>query len=255
MTNILIIEDEAPARRKLHRFLAEVGEEVNVIAECETITDAVEHLQQAIVVHLILSDISLRDGNAFEIYEQAINVPPIIFITAYNEYLMNAFETNGIAYLLKPYTQEQFRKAWEKFKRLQNNVADHSSILDRLSNLIKSDAQPSYKKRLAIHSGKGTMFLEVNAIAYFVCEDSLVFAVDAHSQRHMLSQGTLKEIAEVLNPNEFFQINRGELVNIDFVERLERYTKNSIAVKLKGTKSYLITSQSKTAAFKEWIER
>src|SRR3569832_2081187 len=107
MINVVIIEDEAPARRKLRRFLAELEDGVTVVSECETVAEAVQYLRQAGRVHVILSDISLRDGNAFAIYEQVTVLPPIIFITAYSEYLMNAFETYGIAYLLKPYTLEQ----------------------------------------------------------------------------------------------------------------------------------------------------
>jgi len=255
MINVIIIEDEAPARRKLRRYLGELDDRVAILAECETITDALAYLRQNNKVHLILSDISLRDGNAFAIYEQITDLPPIIFTTAYDEYLMNAFETNGIGYLLKPYTLNQFRNAWEKFMRLRDSSADHSSVLTKLSDLFEEITKPLYKKRFAFHSGTKTLFLETSTIAYFVAEDSVVFAVGAEQQRHLLAQSTLREVSKLLDPAMFFKINRGEMVNINFVERLERYNKNSIAIKLKGFSGFLVTSQSKTAAFREWVER
>jgi DNA-binding LytR/AlgR family response regulator len=254
MINVIIIEDEAPARRKLQRFLRELDQEVNVLAECETITDAVQFLQQPHTIDLILSDIMLRDGLAFSIYVQVPDVPPIIFITAYNQYLMDAFETNGIGYLLKPYSQEQFKTAWNKFMYLHSKYPDARLILEKLGSLLDGNNQAVYKKRFSCNSARSIIFLETPAIAYFVAEESVVFAVDSSNHRHILSKGTLKDILQQLDPEQFYQINRSEIVNQSFIERLERYGKNSIAIRLRNMPNVLITSQSKTASFREWME-
>lgn len=92
MINVVIIEDELPARRKLIRFLSEVDTPITILAEIDTVADAICFLTTASSVDLILSDIELLDGNAFEIYNQVSVNCPIIFTTAYNQYLMDAFE-------------------------------------------------------------------------------------------------------------------------------------------------------------------
>jgi DNA-binding LytR/AlgR family response regulator len=255
MINVLVIEDEAPARRKLQRFIEDLDEEINILPYCETINDAVNFLQQNHQVHLILSDINLRDGSAFSIYKQVRNVPPIIFITAYNEYVLDAFETNGIGYLLKPYNAKQFKNAWDKFLRLRSLPADQSIILAKLGSLLDRKDAAVFKKRFSCTTGRGITFLQTDSIAYFLAEESVVFAIDSFNQKHLLSTDTLKDILQQLDPAQYYQINRSEIVNLQFIERLERYGKNSIAIKLKRIPVVLITSQSKTAAFRDWTQQ
>ncbi len=257
MINIVIVEDEAPARRKLTRFLNDLDETVSIVAELETVEEAVKFLSEAKDIHLVLSDIELRDGNAFEIYNR-ISVPyPIIFITAYNEFLMDAFETNGIGYLLKPFSFERFKKAWEKYLLLRHRPSVDDRLVSKITRLIDQQrAQHSvFKSRLAITSNRGTYFLEVNDVLFFASEGGVVVAVDIQGKKHLLTYPTLKEVEMLMNPDQFFRINRSEVVNKHHIERFERYTKNTVALKLRGYQPYLMTSQSSTAAFREWVER
>lgn len=126
MYKILIIDDEAPARKKLKRYLSEVCTDFEIVAELETIDDTTSFLNKTSDIDLIFSDIELRDGNVFDVYNQVSINCPIIFATAYHEFLINAFETNGIEYLLKPYSLERFSKAWHKFIRLNKNTTERS---------------------------------------------------------------------------------------------------------------------------------
>src|SRR5690606_41118398 len=111
MIKVLIIEDEIPARNKLKRFLNQQIESISIVAEIDTIESAIAFLTTN-HVDVIFSDIELLDGNAFEIYKQVQVQCPIIFTTAYDQFWMNAFESNGIDYLLKPFSQDRFQKAW-----------------------------------------------------------------------------------------------------------------------------------------------
>ena len=108
MLKIVILEDEAPARKKLKTFLQKIEESNEVVKELETIQEALTFFQTKPKIDLILSDIELRDGNVFEIYNQVKIDAPIIFLTAYDNFWMNAFETNGIAYLIKPFSFSRF---------------------------------------------------------------------------------------------------------------------------------------------------
>jgi Response regulator of the LytR/AlgR family len=257
MINVVILEDEAPAIRKLKRFLDGVKEDTAVVAEFSTVADAIRYLKLASNIDLILSDIELLDGNAFEIFSEVTPSVPIIFTTAYNQFLMEAFETNGIEYLLKPFSFERFQKSWRKFLLLRTRPLQEDDLLKKLGQLIDRQSQPNgpYKRRFTVHNHRCTSFIEVDKIAFFLAEEGVVVAVDCFGKKHLLTYSTLKEIDEQLDPSQFFRINRRELVSKLYIEHIERYSKNSISIKLQGYPQHLITSQSASSQFREWIEQ
>lgn len=254
MIKIAIIEDEIPARNKIKRFIAELELPVEITAEIGTVEQAVVFLKNK-QVDLIFSDIELLDGNAFEVYEQVNITCPVIFTTAYDQFWMNAFETNGIEYLLKPFTQDRFKKAWDKFLLLRNPESEPEQVFNRLQQMLgSSHQQKSYKKRFTISSHQGIYFISTEDITFFEAEEGIVFAADFTGKKHLLNESTLKEIENNLNPAEFFRISRSALIHKKYVDRMERYSKNTLAVQVKGYPDHLITSQSTTAAFRKWIE-
>lgn len=254
MIKVVIIEDEAPAVRKLRRFLDELSEPITVVAELSSVEDALSFLKDA-DVDVIFSDIELADGNAFEIYKEITPACPIIFVTAYNQFLMDAFESNGIAYLLKPFSFERFEKAWQKFTLLQQPKPELDDVvLKKLSTLLGHPTIPiSYRTRFAVSKSNATYFLEISDIVFFTAEEGVVFAIDHQGKNHLLTQATLKQIEEELDPKYFFRINRAQLVHKIYIQEIERYNKNTLAIKLKTNSQSLITSQSATSAFKLWV--
>ncbi len=253
MIKVVIIEDEAPARRKLVRFLEELNEEVKIIGQIESVKEGIRFFENEGKADIILSDIELLDGNSFEIFQKSHIAAPIIFTTAYSQFWMEAFETNGIEYLLKPFSFERFEKAWNKFKTLKGS-SDTVDVLKTLNNLISGNSN-KYKSRFTIKGVRDTYFLETSSIVYFQADGGLVMAFDSSGRKHILQETTLKEIEINLDPREFYRLNRSDLIQKTFVEKVERYTKNAIAVKLKGYEKMLVSSQSSTAGFWEWIEK
>lgn len=254
MIKVVLIEDEAPARKKLRRFLERTNEEIKVVSELETVDETVDFFRHSGEVDLILSDIELRDGNVFEAFEQLNIQTPIIFATAYDQFWMNAFETNGIEYLLKPYSFTRFQKAWNKFRTLQHQFSGgENDIIQKLDAYYKSknEVVREYKEYLPVKAKSSIYFLKVEEIAFIQADYGVLFAFDKNNKRHTLNQTSLKEMQELLNPNQFFKINRGELVNRLYVEQIDRYTKNTVAIKI-GNHS-LKTSQSSTANFNSWM--
>lgn len=148
MIKILIVEDEIPARKKLRRFLDEVKEPISVEAEIDTVQDAVNFLKTADSIDLILSDIELLDGNAFDIYREVQVTCPIIFTTAYDRFWMDAFESNGIEYLLKPFSLERFQKAWDKFLLLRKNQSTDHSLLSKLDQILGNTAEKKIQDKI-----------------------------------------------------------------------------------------------------------
>ncbi|MCC5919734.1 MAG: LytTR family DNA-binding domain-containing protein [Cyclobacteriaceae bacterium] len=255
MIKVLILEDEIPAKKKLNRFLSELDTPTSVVAEIDTVTAGISFLKQH-SVDLIISDIELLDGNSFEIYSQVPLHCPIIFTTAYDQFWMNAFENNGVDYLLKPFSRERFQKSWDKFLMLRKSSAqDLNVILDLAKVLNEKYAESQYKNRFIVSLRHEMYFLETQDIIFFEANEGVIFAFDNKQKRHLLTESSLKNIENQLNPNNFFRINRSEIISKAHIEKIERYDKNSLALKLKGHPDYLKTSQSKTALFREWIEQ
>jgi DNA-binding LytR/AlgR family response regulator len=255
MTKILIIEDEIPARKKLIRFIEELDTAVEIMAELDTVQAAVAFLKNH-RPDLIFSDIELLDGNAFEIYTEAPVACPVIFTTAYDHFWMNAFDANGIAYLLKPFSRERFQKAWDKYILLTKSSAQERTNLNNLAQLIRQNLSgQQYKKRFGVSSPQGIYFLETLDISFFMAEEGVVFIHDKTGKRHLLSGFSLKELEEQLNTEDFFRINRSEIVHKMYVQKIQRYNKNILAVQVKGCEHLLKTSQNTTAAFRDWVER
>ncbi|WP_213279068.1 LytR/AlgR family response regulator transcription factor [Chryseobacterium indologenes] len=254
MIKVIIIEDEIPARKKLKRFISELKEPVEILAEIDNVEEAVVFLRKS-TVDLIFSDIELLDGNAFEIYDQVSVSSPIIFTTAYDQFWMNAFESNGIEYLLKPFLQERFQKAWDKFILLRTSASEQNEVLVKLQQMLNnSHTEKKYKKRFTVSSHQGIYFVNTEDITFFEAEEGIVFAFDTTGKKYLLNESTLKEIENQLSPSDFFRINRSEIVQKIHVERIERYNKNTLSIQIKGQKAHLVTSQSNTAAFRKWIE-
>ena len=260
MIQVLLLEDEIPAQKKILKIIQDLGLEVNVLAIVDSVQAGKAFFSTPRKIDLIISDIELRDGNAFEIFEGSVIPCPIIFTTAYNQFWMQAFETNGITYLLKPFSLEKFRLAWDKFIRLTPQPEDQLALIRQLKKLITGPTldpihTKSYKTRLSIPNSRGNYFVESFDIVYFFAEQGVVFGLDQGGKKHLLKEETLKELEDQLDPSHFYRINRSQLIQKKFVQGTERYSKNSVAVKLKGIQEHLICSQSQTPGFLAWIER
>ena len=254
MIKILIIEDELPAQKKIIRFLEELDTPVEIKGEIDTVEKGIAFLNEN-SVDLIFSDIELLDGTAFEIYSQVAIKCAIIFTTAYDQFWMEAFDTNGIAYLLKPFSKERFLAAWDKFLLLRNAIKSSEHQMETLLQLMEQRLQPkTYKNRFTIHSHNKISFLPTGEISYFEAVEGVIFANDLTGKQHLLRESTLKEIEELVNPSEFFKINRSTIVQRQHLEKVERYDKNTLAVKSKGSNIFLKTSQSTTSSFRDWLE-
>lgn len=254
--NILIIEDEQRAGEKLVDLIKEV--EVNSkIDWMRSVQDAIDFLRrEANNVDLIFSDIELLDGNSFEIFEKITPSCPIVFCTAYDQFYVDAFKTNGIAYLLKPYTKEQFVGAWKKYLMLfDRDVSETLSkevIMGVQSLLTKRERQ--YKNTFTVKKRSGVYLLKTEDIAFFQAQGDFVLGVDESGTKHILNH-SLAAIEEFLDPRKFFQINRSEIVSIDAVLKYSPYTKNRLAITLSAPNIDLFTSNSRTPDFRIWLEK
>ena len=260
--NILILEDEQLAARQTVQFLRQAGAVAEVTPPVlRSVEKALVWLQTHPMPDLIFSDIELLDGNVFLLYERFAVTCPIIFTTAYDQFLLPAFRGNGIAYLLKPFTYEQFQEALAKYHGLKTSLGSSASVpvltpdvLRELSQALRQNSQPQYKQRFSIRMRNGLYVLPVEEVAYMQADEGVVFAVDRAGARYPL-QGTLTELERQLDPTCFGRLNRSELINIAFVEKSEAYFNNRLAVTLRGLPgTSLVTSTAQTPEFRRWLE-
>ncbi|MBG8552921.1 LytR/AlgR family response regulator transcription factor [Hymenobacter guriensis] len=258
--HILILEDEEPAARQTVQFLRQAGLCATAPPVVRSVEKALAWLQTHPMPDLIFSDIELLDGNVFSLYERFRVTCPIIFTTAYDQFLLPAFQGNGIAYLLKPFTYEQFQEALTKYQLLQGSFAQPATpalspeVVRELSQALRQVGQPQYRQRFSVRMRNGLYILQVEEVAYVQADEGVTFAVDAAGTRYPLS-GTLTEVERQLNPAHFGRLNRSELVNIGFVEKVEPYFNNRLAVKLRGKADVVLTtSAAQTPEFRRWLE-
>ncbi len=252
---ILILEDEIPAYQKLMGCLQAFFTEGITHDWARSIIDGKQLLNDK-TYDFILSDIQLLDGISFDLFDSISIDTPIIFCSAHDDYLFQAFNTNGIAYILKPYTQTDFNKAIEKyqalFKQGDYNSLNHSTI-DALKSALKEE-NTIYKKRFVIKRTKGIQLLNASDISIVEASGDFCIATDNQGKRHTISQN-ISSIYSQLNPKRYFKINRSEVVHIDCIENIESHFKNRLLITMKGLKETVMTSSSTTSEFRKWLEQ
>ncbi|GAA4273899.1 LytTR family DNA-binding domain-containing protein [Aquimarina gracilis] len=252
---ILILEDEIPAYQKLVKYLDEYFGQGIAHDWSRSVAEGKSFLKSE-TYNVILSDIQLLDGISFDLFNE-INVDcPIIFCSAHDEYLFQAFNTNGIAYILKPYSKGDFKKAIDKyeslFKQGQYNTLNSSTL-----NFLKSALQEEhiqYKKRFVIKRSKGIQLLNVSDISVIEASGDFCMATDIQGKKHPILQ-KISVLAEQLHPKKFFRINRSQIIHIEYIENIENHFKNRLLIKLKGVEEKVMTSSANTSDFRKWIEQ
>jgi DNA-binding LytR/AlgR family response regulator len=254
MIRILIIEDEAPAYRRLDNLLRNQDFDFEIVDVIDSISDSVKWLNNHHIPDLIFSDIQLSDGLSFEIYKQVEIHCPIIFTTAFDEYMLNAFQTNGIDYLLKPIQESELSRSLEKFKRfgLQENT-DSGKQVEKLLEALES-GENRFRKRFLVRLGDRLIPVKTDDVAYFCYKDGATEMIHNSGKRYIIDQ-PLDELEKQLNPNQFFRLNRQFLASEESIGLIHRYFKGKLKIDLKpATNEEVIVSREKASKFKVWMD-
>jgi len=246
---LVIVEDEALAREKLASSLRTVAPGAVILAQLASVAEAIRWFTANPAPDLLFSDIQLTDGLSFELFRAVPVRCPVVFTTAFDEYLLEAFQTNGIDYLLKPIRNTQVAAAIAKY----HAFAAHFTVdyAQRLHAVTHGAAAP--RDRFLVRKGAGHLVIKVADIAYFYTEDKLVFLVTNATQRHLLDK-PLAEIESNLDPAAFFRANRATLVHIDSVLRCTPYGKGKLLLELRPpTREPVVVSQERAAACRQWL--
>lgn len=248
---VLIIEDEKPARAQLERAVLAWDASATVAASLGGVKESVAWLRAHEPPDLILSDIQLSDGLSLSIFEQVRTPAPVVFCTAYDEYLQDALRLSGIDYILKPLQTERLHAALDKYLRLRAHFVGR---LGELTEQLRRPA-PTYRERLLVKRGIDYVSLATEEIAYFVSEHKVAVAVDRTGRQYVLD-GSLSDIERELDPRLFFRANRKYLVHIRSVVSFRSYFKGRLLLALEPpVEEDVVVSQENGAAFRAWMGR
>lgn len=244
--NIVIIEDELPAYKRLEKILCELLPDVKITAHLDSIRSTQNWFGENDAPDVVFLDIHLADGSAFDLLKIITIKSPVIFTTAYDQYAMQAFKTASIDYLLKPVKKEELLNALQKLDQLK-------SFFNKENKEIITPAATEYKKRFLIRFGEHIKTIAVSDIAYYYSENKATFA-KMYDGRNFPMDHNLDALETLLDPQDFFRINRQYLISLKSIEEMRTYTKARVIVKLNPpVKEAPIVSSERAADFKHWL--
>jgi DNA-binding LytR/AlgR family response regulator len=251
--NILIVEDEELAQKKLQKTLAAVDSSATVVGITDSIQSTVDWLRANNNADLILMDIELADGQSFEVFNLVDVKAPVIFTTSYDEYALKAFKVNSVDYLLKPVQTEELQAALAKYKKMAGGPKPDVSI-ESLVNQIKQQLQPKeYRKRFLVKHAQKLVSVDVEEIAYFYSDGRLNFFKTFDNKKFVVDY-TMDELEEMLDPLAFFRISRSFFVAINAIEKIDDYFGNRLILQLNpAVDKEALVSREKVADFKKWM--
>ncbi len=244
---VLIVDDEAPARQRLRQAL-EAEPAISVVGECENGLKALE----ALAKHdpdLIFLDIQMPGMDGFEFLRAVPNEdrPLIVFVTAFNEHAVRAFEVHAIDYLLKPFRRERLRESLDRVRALLANRSEKkvAAKLDALLEALPQNRAPEYPERLAVKDGARWFILPVAEIVVLQASGNYV-EVHTLDKRCLLWRETMLNLESRLNPNRFFRASRSAFVNIALVREVQTEGKSGHTILMTTGASVHLTAPFET---------
>jgi DNA-binding LytR/AlgR family response regulator len=292
MIRALLVEDEPLAARRLASLLHKQAVPFEIIGPAESVAQAVALLQAGPAPDVLFLDIHLADGLSFELF-QLVNVTcPVIFTTAYDQYALRAFKVNSVDYLLKPIEEEELHTAVARLQQrlasltIPSNAAETpvigikssvsstkepaesalapSSVLDAatLAALIQQLRQPaptaSYKSQFVVRVGEHLKVVPVEQVAYFFSLEKTTLLQSTDGRKYVVDY-TMEQLEGLLDPAQFFRLNRAYLARQAAIHDIIHYTNSRLQTVLKPappeSEGPILVSREKVSVFKSWLDR
>ncbi|GLC24592.1 LytR/AlgR family response regulator transcription factor [Roseisolibacter agri] len=232
---VLVVDDEAPARRKLARLLSAMPD-VALAGEAETGAEAVERIG-ALTPDLVLLDVQMPVLDGFGVVA-AVGVgamPPVVFVTAHDEHALRAFEVRALDYLLKPVTAERLREAID---RVRSRPRTPAAEAERAARLQALDAPPApVLRHLLVQDAQGARLLSVEDVELARAERNYVALHTATGTFRV--RGTIGELAARLDPARFLRVNRSDVVRLDAIRELQPWSHGDYRIVLRDGSALL----------------
>ena len=224
----LLIEDEEPARNLLRTFL-ESMEEIDVIGECSDGFSGLKAINEN-QPDLIFLDIQMPKLTGFEMLELLDTLPEVVFTTAYDQFALQAFELNAVDYLMKPFARQRLRQAVDKvierFKSKTSGIPEVKKLVEAIHEKTQSI------DRIVVKSGSKIHIIPIDSIEHLEAQDDYVMIYCAEGR--FMKKETLSYLERNLPDDRFIRIHRSHIVNINQIQRMEQYGKESYLLILKN---------------------
>ncbi|HZY80313.1 MAG TPA: LytTR family DNA-binding domain-containing protein [Cyclobacteriaceae bacterium] len=248
--NVVVIEDERLTAERLISLVKKYDDSVNVLATISSVAEAVNWLtKNSASVDLILMDIHLEDGDCFQIVSKLDLKTPIIFTTAFDDYMIKAFKVNSIDYLLKPISYEELAGALDKFKMLRAPQVDVKKLIGQLTQ----QNIPQFKDRFMITVGTKIRSIKTENIAYFYLEEKIVLLVTTDGTTLPIDY-SLDKLMQLVDPKQFFRISRQFVVSLASIQMVHAVSAGKLKLELSPKmKNEVTVSGDRISDFKEWL--
>jgi DNA-binding LytR/AlgR family response regulator len=251
MRRVIIVEDETAAAVNLRSMLASIDSNVEVLAVLESVEEAVEFFSSDVEADVVFMDIHLADGESFRIFQSVdINIP-IIFTTAYDEYALQAFKVNSIDYILKPYKEEDLRRALDKLERL--TVGERTTQKDSREKMVREVHGDNMQTMLLRYKDK-LIPVTADEVAFFYTSEERVTVTTLKGDCYPVDK-TLESLSQQLSPEKFFRANRQFIVSRRAVKDIAVWFGSRLALNLTiETPERIIISKARVPEFKSWLQ-
>ncbi len=250
--NIFLIEDEPLAVKRFKQLVSSLDGDIQVIGDADSVESAKQWLISNPAPDVIFTDVQLADGTCFDLFEVYYPQCPLVFVTAYNQYAVEAFKVNAQDYILKPLKQEELSQAVEKIRqRIKTTLTpiDYTA----LAKAIVQEEQ-KFDRRYLIRYGEQVRTVNSNEIAYIYTTHKAIFLVLFTGKEYPLDK-TLDQLEKELDPKSFFRINRQFIVNLKSIGNMHVVSKSRVQIELNPPfkADDVIVSTEKSPLFKEWL--
>jgi DNA-binding LytR/AlgR family response regulator len=248
----IIADDEKQLRIHLKSKLAVLWPELTICGEAENGLEALELIESCRPAIAFL-DIKMPGLSGIEVAQKIRVNCRVVFITAYDQYAIEAFENEAVDYILKPVTDKRLQKTIKRLKKqisaISNPPIDFHQTMDRLLAALKDKQLPGYLKWIKVRHGEDVRLISIDEVCYFKAEDKYTVVKTPASES--LIKKSIRQLATELDPEQFWRIHRGTIINVNFIDRINRSFAGRLTVKLENLPEALTVSRSYSHLFKQ----
>jgi two-component system LytT family response regulator len=234
----MIVDDEPLARKRIHLFLRDEPD-LEIVGECVNGAEAIDQIGR-LKPDLLFLDVQMPEVSGFDVL-RALPVdhwPLVIFVTAYNQHALEAFEVHALDYLLKPFKLVRFRQALQRARQTLE-AKDGKGQKQRFQEWLLAQEQAVYPRRLTVKSGEHTAFVEVSEVDYIEAAGNYAI-LHVGATNHILRE-TLANLEAKLSPKRFLRVSRSAIVNLDRIKAIQPATRGEHVVVLKSGRELPLT--------------
>ena len=255
--NVVVIEDERLTAKRLVSLVKKYDTSINVLAEIPSVAEAISWFDSHPVasIDLVFMDIHLEDGDSFQIIGKLNLQTPIIFTTAFDEYMIRAFKVNSIDYLLKPINYEELAAALDKFRslRARNEAALAPVDIAALVKQLSHQNGPQFKDRFMVTVGTKIRSVKTETIAYFYLEEKTVLLV-TNDGTTLPVDYSLDKLGQMVDPRQFFRVSRQFIVSLSSIQMVQTISAGKLRLSLiPKPKQEVTVSGDRVSGFKQWL--